>query len=70
MSSAGRWTLQSKSDEDLSKYVGKRVEITGSQDNKGGSSAGQTSSTTRSDASMSGPRFHVKSVRILSETCS
>ncbi len=69
-SSAGRWTLMSKSDVDLSKYVGKRVEITGSADNKGGASADQSSSTTRSDASMSGPRFHVKSVRIVAETCS
>lgn len=70
MAGAGRWTLLAKSDVDLSKYAGKRVEITGSADNKGGASADRSQSETRSDASMTGQRFHVKSVRVIAETCS
>ena len=68
--SLGTWSLKADSNVDLSKYVGKKVEITGSSDRKGGMSADTSASTTRSDASTTGPRFHVKSVKVLAETCS
>jgi hypothetical protein len=59
------WTLKADSNIDLSKYVGKKVEITGSADRKGGAS-----DTAASPASTAGPRFHVKSVKVLADTCS
>ena len=68
--SSGPWTLKADSNVDLSKYVGKKVELTGSSDRKGGVSADTSASTTRSDASTTGPRFHVKSVKVLADTCS
>jgi len=68
--SLGTWSLKADSNIDLSKYVGKKVEITGSSDRKGGMSADTSASTTRSDASTTGPRFHAKSVKVLAETCS
>ena len=64
------WTLVARSDIDLSKYAGKKVELTGMGDNKGGTSAEKTESTTQSPKATTGPRFHVKSVRVLAETCS
>lgn len=64
------WSLSSRSDLDLSRYVGKKVEITGSMDNKTGVSAEKSESTTRSPNATTGPRFHVKSVKVLAETCS
>ena len=64
------WTLMSSSEVDLSKYVGKKVELTGSPDNKGGMSDDRSSSTSRSPNATTGPRFHVKSVRVLADTCS
>lgn len=64
------WTLVAGGDVDLTKYVGKKVEITGSSDRKGGMSAERSESTTRSPSSLTGPRFHVKSVKVLAETCS
>ena len=60
----------SRGDLDLSKYVGKKVELTGSSDMKTGVSADKTESTTRSTSATTGPRFHVKSVRVLAGTCS
>ena len=53
-----------------SKYVGKKVEVTGSSDHKGGASADTSASSTRAGASMTGPQFHVKSVRVIAENCS
>lgn len=64
------WTLVARSDIDLSKYAGKKVELTGMTDSKGGTSAEKTESTTRSSNATTGPRFHVKSVKVLAETCS
>ena len=64
------WTLVARSDIDLSKYAGKKVELTGMADSKGGASAEKTESTTQSANATTGPRFHVKSVRVLAETCS
>jgi hypothetical protein len=64
------WSLKADSNVDLSKYVGKKVEITGSSDHKGGASADTSASSTRADASMTGPRFHVKSVKVIAENCS
>ena len=64
------WTLMARSDIDLSKYVGKKVELTGMTDSKGGVSAEKTESTTKSANATAGPRFHVKSVKVLAETCS
>ena len=64
------WTLVARSDIDLSKYAGKKVELTGMADKKGGASAEKTESTTQSANATTGPRFHVKSVRVLAETCS
>lgn len=64
------WALMANTDVDLSKYAGQRVELTGSSDHKGGMSADKMQSTTRSSNSMTGPRFHVKSVKVLSGTCS
>jgi hypothetical protein len=66
----GSWTLKADTSVDLSKYVGKRVELTGSSDRRGGVSEDHTASTTRSPQAMAGPQFHVKSVKVLSETCS
>lgn len=69
-STRASWTLMSHSDVDLSKYAGKRVELTGSTDMKMGVSADKTQSTTRSSNATTGPRFHVKSVKVLADTCS
>lgn len=66
----GSWTLKADANVDLSKYVGKRVELTGSSDRRGGVSEDRTASTTRSSEAKVGPQFHVKSVKVLSETCS
>jgi hypothetical protein len=61
------WSLVASSgDVDLSKYVGQRVQITGRADK---SSAQQPQSGAASSAS-SMSRFHVQSVRVLSQTCS
>lgn len=60
------WSLMAASgDVDLSKYVGQRVQITGRADK---SSAQQQSGAATSASAM--PRFHVQSVRVLSQTCS
>jgi hypothetical protein len=64
------WTLVTRNDIDLTKYVGKKVELTGSSDMTSGMSAEKSDSATRSPKATSGPRFHVKSVRVLAETCS
>ena len=64
------WTLMARSDVDLTKYVGKKVEVTGKPDAKGGASAYPDSGASRSPSATTGPRFHVKSVRVLAETCS
>jgi hypothetical protein len=64
------WTLMARSDVDLAKYVGKKVEVTGKPDAKGGASAYPDSGASRSPSATTGPRFHVKSVRVLAETCS
>ncbi len=64
------WTLMAHSDLDLAKYAGKKVEITGSTDMKTGMSADKAESTTRSPNATTGPRFHVKSVKVLADTCS
>ena len=63
------WTLIARSDLDLTKYVGKKVEVTGTPDAKGGASAYPDSGASRSPSAITGPRFHVKSVRVLAETC-
>jgi len=63
------WTLMPRSDLDLTKYVGKKVEVTGKPDAKGGASAYPDSGASRSPSATTGPRFHVKSVRVLAETC-
>lgn len=68
--STSSWMLMANTDVDLSKYAGKKVELTGSSDHKGGMSADKTQSTTRSSNATTGPRFHVKSVKVLAETCS
>jgi len=68
--SSSPWTLMANTDVDLSKYAGKKVELTGSSDRKGGVSADKTESTTRSSNATTGPRFHVKSVKVLADTCS
>ncbi len=69
MSGASKtWSLMaSGGDVDLSKYVGQRVQITGRAD-QSSSQSGASSST--SAASGMHPRFHVQSVRVLSQTCS
>ena len=67
---SGRWTLRADSSVDLSEYVGKRVQVTGSADNRGGASADDSPSATRSTAASTGPQFHVKSVKVLAESCS
>jgi len=67
---ATSWTLVARSDIDLTKYVGKKVELTGTPDAKGGMSGYNSESATRSPNATTGPRFHVKSVRVLAETCS
>ena len=64
------WTLMAQSDIDLAKYVGKKVELTGSSDMKGGVSADKSSSSAPSANATAGPRFHVKSVKVLADTCS
>jgi len=64
------WTLMARGDLDLTKYVGKKVELTGTPDAKGGASAYPDSGASRSPNATTGPRFHVKSVRVLAETCS
>jgi len=64
------WVLIARSDIDLTKYVGKKVEITGTPDGKGGTSAYNSDGATRSPNAATGPRFHVKSVRVLAEMCS
>jgi hypothetical protein len=64
------WTLMAHSDIDLAKYVGKKVELTGSSDMKGGVSADKSSSSAPSANATTGPRFHVKSVKVLGDTCS
>jgi len=64
------WTLVTRSDIDLTKYVGKKVELTGSSDMTSGMSAEKSESATRSSKATTGPRFHVKSVKVLAETCS
>ena len=64
------WTLMARSDLDLTKYVGKKVEVIGTPDAKGGASAYPDSGASRSPSATTGPRFHVKSVRVLAETCS
>lgn len=69
-SATSSWALMANTDVDLSKYAGQRVELTGSSDHKGGMSADKTQSTTRSSNATTGPRFHVKSVKVLSGTCS
>ena len=69
-STTSSWALMANTDVDLSKYAGQRVELTGSSDHKGGMSADKTQSTTRSANSTTGPRFHVKSVKVLAGTCS
>jgi len=63
------WILVARSDLDLTKYIGKKVELTGTPDAKGGTSGYNSESSTRSAKATDGPRFHVKSVRILAETC-
>lgn len=68
--STSSWMLMANTDVDLSKYAGKKVELTGSSDHKGGRSADKTHSTTRSSNATTGPRFHVKSVKVLADTCS
>jgi hypothetical protein len=68
--SGGTWTLKADTNVDLSRYVGKRVAITGSSDRRGGMSADPDSSTTRPSAATAGPQFHVKSVKIVAESCS
>src|SRR5690606_30957731 len=61
------WSLMASSgDVDLSKYVGQKVQITGRADTS--SQSGASSST--SSAAGAHPRFHVQSVRVLSQTCS
>ena len=67
---ATSWTLVARSDLDLTKYVGKKVELTGTPDAKGGMSGYNSESATRSPNATTGPRFHVKSIRVLAETCS
>ena len=67
---ATSWILVARSDIDLTKYVGKKVELTGAPDSKGGMSGYNSESSSRSAKATDGPRFHVKSVRILAETCS
>ena len=67
---ATSWTLVARSDIDLTKYVGKKVELKGTPDSKGGMSGYNSESSTRSAKATDGPRFHVKSVRVLAETCS
>jgi hypothetical protein len=64
------WTLVTRNDIDLTKYVGKKVELTGSSDMASGMSAEKSESATRSPKATTGPRFHVKSVKVLAETCS
>lgn len=64
------WTLIARSDIDLTKYVGKKVELTGTPDAKGTTSAYNSDSASRAPNATTGPRFHVKSVKVLSETCS
>lgn len=59
-----------RNDIDLAKYVGKRIELTGSSDTTSGMSAEKSDSATRSPKATNGPRFHVKAVRVLAETCS
>ncbi|HEX7087004.1 MAG TPA: hypothetical protein VF198_11605 [Vicinamibacterales bacterium] len=61
------WSLMASSgDVDLSKYVGQKVQITGRAD----SSAQSGASSSTSSAAGAHPRFHVQSVRVLSQTCS
>ncbi len=67
---ATSWILIARSDIDLTKYVGKKVELTGTPDSKGGTSGYNSESSTRSSKATEGPRFHVKSVKVLAETCS
>jgi hypothetical protein len=67
---ATSWILMARSDIDLTKYVGKKVELTGTPDSKGGTSGYNSESSTRSSKATEGPRFHVKSVKVLAETCS
>jgi hypothetical protein len=55
---------------DLTKYANHKVEITAASDSKGGASADQSSSATRSSAATSGPQLHVKSVKDISNSCS
>ena len=66
---ATSWTLVARSDIDLTKYVGKKIELTGTPDSKGGMSGNNSESSTRSAKATDGPRFHVKSVKVLAETC-
>jgi hypothetical protein len=67
---ATSWILVARSDIDLTKYVGKKIELTGTPDAKGGMSGNNSESATRSSNATAGPRFHVKSVKVLAETCS
>ena len=49
------WTLVARSDIDLTKYVGKKVELTGTPDAKGGMSGYNSESATRSPNATDGP---------------
>lgn len=68
MTDAGKtWSLMaSSSDVDLSQYANKRVQITGRADKSSQSGA----SSSAASAAGTHPRFHVQSVRVLSDSCS
>jgi hypothetical protein len=65
------WTVVSSGDVDLSKYANHKVEITGSPEDKGRSSAyPPPSSSPSTAAATSGPTLQVKSVKDVSNSCS
>jgi hypothetical protein len=69
------WTLQSEGDFELRELAGKKVEITGTIDSKGGTTAkpsttDSTAGTPAAAAATTGPRLHVRSVKPIADTCS
>ncbi len=67
---ATSWTLVARSDIDLTKYIGKKVELKGTPDAKGGMSGYNSESATRSPSATDRPTLSREVGQGVGGTCS